>query len=89
MKHRFTLRATDFLVYGSRKGRLAPEATIVGRHPAEPSFREIRNALRHAVASARLESVHIDDGLRYEIVKEAMEPLRARYGDGRTGRRAT
>jgi hypothetical protein len=89
MKQRFKLRASDFLVYGSRKGRLAPEATIIGRHSAEPTVREIRNVLRHAVASARLESVYIDDGLRYEIVKEAMEPLRARHGDRRDGRRAT
>ena len=75
---RLTLRASDFLVYGPRKGRLAGDGIVVARHSPDVSIRDVRNSLRHAVASARLESVQIDEALRFEIVKEAMKPLRER-----------
>ena len=81
---RLTLRASDFVVYGPPKGRLAGDGiVVVARHSAEPSIRVVRNALRHAVASARLESVPIDDAFRFEIVKQAMKPLRERHDPGR------
>jgi hypothetical protein len=83
----FTLRASDFIVYGKATGRLVTDGVIVARYASGSSVSQTRNALRHAVASARLESVPITDEVRLEIVKEAMAPLRARNNGGRPGRR--
>lgn len=78
---RFKVRASGFLFDKTVKGRLAHGRDVIRRETPQVSVAEARDALRHAVASARLEMVAVTGDVRRDAVKEAMKPLRKRYAN--------
>ncbi len=70
------LRATNFVVSHARRGRVVTDGVVIAQYKACPPLPEMRAALRHATASARLEDVATVDRLRHVVVKEAMKPIR-------------
>ena len=75
--------ATDFLVTTRLKAKLRHDGLVVSRYKKVLGEDEIRNAVQHAVASAKLEGVTFRKGFVDALYREAIDATSEKAGKRR------
>lgn len=81
--HKHRIRAANFSVTKRSDVRIRYDGWVVARHEKTLGAADVKEAVQHAVASAKLEGVSLGKKFVEQLYREALEPANHRSGKER------